>query len=94
MKYLPIFVFGVAGLPDIAIVVVDVNKGLEAQTIESLDILKKRKVPFVIALNKIDLISGWRNTGDNSLISNEIRKQDQIIQQMLDEKIYGVVGSL
>ena len=79
---------------DIAIVVVDVNKGLEAQTIESLDILKKRKVPFVIALNKIDLISGWRNTGDNSLISNEIRKQDQIIQQMLDEKIYGVVGSL
>ena len=32
---------------DIAIVVVDVNKGFEAQTIESLDILKKRKVPFV-----------------------------------------------
>jgi translation initiation factor 5B len=79
---------------DIAIVVVDVNKGLEAQTIESLGILKKRKVPFVIALNKIDLISGWRNTGDNSLISSEIKKQDPIIQQMLDEKIYDVVGSL
>ena len=31
---------------DIAIVVVDVNKGLEAQTIESLDILKNRKVPL------------------------------------------------
>jgi translation initiation factor 5B len=47
----------------------------------------------VIALNKLDLISGWRNTGDNSL-SNEIRKQDQITQRILDEKIYGVVGSL
>lgn len=78
---------------DIAIVVVDANKGLEAQTIESLEILRRRKVPFVIALNKLDLISGWRNTGDNSL-SNEIRKQDQITQRILDEKIYGVVGSL
>jgi translation initiation factor 5B len=79
---------------DIAIVVVDVNKGLEAQTIESIDILKKRKVPFVIALNKVDSISGWRNTGDNSLISKEIKKQDLVIQQRLDEKIYNVVGSL
>lgn len=79
---------------DIAIVVIDVNKGLEAQTIESIDILKKRKVPFVIALNKVDLISGWRHTGDNSLISDEIRKQDPIIQQLLDEKIYAVVGAL
>lgn len=79
---------------DIAIVVVDVNKGLEAQTIESIDILKKRKVPFVIALNKVDSISGWRNTGNNSLISNEIKKQDLVIQQMLDEKIYSVVGAL
>jgi translation initiation factor 5B len=78
---------------DIAIVVVDANKGLEAQTIESLEILRKRKVPFVIALNKLDLISGWRNSGDGSL-SNEIRKQDQITQSILDEKIYGVVGSL
>ncbi|HEY1249498.1 MAG TPA: translation initiation factor IF-2, partial [Nitrososphaera sp.] len=78
---------------DIAIVVVDANKGLEAQTIESLEILRRRKVPFVIALNKLDLISGWRNTGDNSL-SNEILKQDQITQSILDEKIYGVVGSL
>jgi translation initiation factor 5B len=78
---------------DIAIVVVDANKGLEAQTIESLEILRKRKVPFVIALNKLDLISGWRKTGDHSL-SNEIRKQDQITQSILDEKIYGVVGSL
>src|SRR5919108_5740255 len=44
---------------DIAIVVVDTNKGVEAQTVESIEILKKRKVPFVIALNKVDMITGW-----------------------------------
>lgn len=48
---------------DIAIVVADVNKGFEPQTLESIEILKKRKVPFVVALNKIDMISGWRTLG-------------------------------
>lgn len=77
---------------DIAIVVVDVNKGFEPQTIESLDILKKRKVPFVIALNKVDMVAGWRKS--SRFISEEVKKQDAGIQAALDEKIYNVVGTL
>jgi len=78
---------------DIAIVVVDVNKGLEAQTIESLDILKNRKVPFVIALNKIDQISGWKKN-NVILMAEQLKLQDPSILTFLDEKIYTVVGSL
>ena len=77
---------------DIAIVVVDVNKGFEAQTIESIDILKKRKVPFVIALNKIDRVSGWRSSSRFS--TEEVKKQEASVQTLLDEKLYGVVGTL
>jgi translation initiation factor 5B len=77
---------------DIAIVVADVNKGFEAQTIESIEILKKRKVPFVVALNKIDMVRGWRST--SRFISEEVKKQDEGVQTMLDEKLYTVVGSL
>lgn len=77
---------------DIAIVVADVNKGFEAQTVESIDILRKKKVPFVIALNKVDMISGWRSS--SRFISEEVKKQDPAVQGMLDEKIYNVVGSL
>ena len=78
---------------DIAIVVVDVNKGLEAQTVESLDILKNRKVPFVIALNKIDQISGWKKN-NVVLMAEQLKLQDPSILTFLDEKIYTVVGAL
>jgi translation initiation factor 5B len=72
--------------------VADVNKGFEPQTIESIDILKKRKVPFVVALNKVDMVRGWR-PGSN-FISEEEKKQDASVRTLLDEKIYTVVGSL
>ncbi len=78
---------------DIAILVVDTNRGFQPQTNESLKILQARKVPFVIALNKIDMISGWRNQ-DTPYVSAAIKKQDQFIQTTLDEQIYNVVGTL
>ncbi|HEU4605579.1 MAG TPA: translation initiation factor IF-2, partial [Nitrososphaera sp.] len=77
---------------DIAIVVVDVNKGFEAQTMESIDILKKRKVPFVIALNKVDMVSGWRSS--IRFVTEEVKKQEASVQTLLDEKVYTVVGTL
>jgi translation initiation factor 5B len=77
---------------DIAIIVVDVNKGFEAQTIESMDILKKRRVPFVIALNKVDMVAGWRTS--TRFISEDVKRQDATVQTLLDEKIYSVVGIL
>jgi translation initiation factor 5B len=77
---------------DIAIVVVDVNKGFEAQTIESIDILKKRKVPFVIALNKVDMVAGWRSF--TRFVSEDVKKQDVGVQALLDEKVYSVLGTL
>jgi translation initiation factor 5B len=78
---------------DLAILVVDTNKGFEPQTIESLEILVNRKVPFVVALNKVDMISGWRKS-ISPFITEEMKRQGAEILESLDMKIYNVVGSL
>lgn len=78
---------------DIAILVVDINRGFQPQTNESLKILESRKVPFVVALNKVDMISGWQAT-DDAYISQAIKKQSTSIQTSIDEQIYNVVGAL
>ncbi len=78
---------------DIAILVVDVNRGFQPQTNESLKILQSRKVPFVIALNKVDMISGWKKMA-SQFITQSIKEQEPSVQTSLDELLYNVVGTL
>ncbi|MCK4883657.1 MAG: GTP-binding protein, partial [Candidatus Diapherotrites archaeon] len=51
---------------DIAVLVVDVNQGLQPQTIEAIEILKHHKTPYIIAANKIDVVMGWRSKDTTS----------------------------
>lgn len=56
-----------SSLCDVAILVIDLMHGLEQQTIESLKMLLKRGVPFVVALNKIDRCYAWKTCKDTPI---------------------------
>ncbi|CAC12239.1 translation initiation factor IF-2 related protein [Thermoplasma acidophilum] len=80
-------------LADLAILVIDINEGIMPQTVESIDILKKFKTPFIIAANKIDLIPFFTDVKTN-LFTEFIRKQRQEYVNELDNRIYSIMNKL
>ncbi|MEM2728596.1 MAG: translation initiation factor IF-2, partial [Candidatus Bathyarchaeia archaeon] len=79
------------GIADIAILVIDVLKGFEAQTYEVIEILKSRRTPFLVAANKIDRIPGWKPY-PNAPFLESYKKQEPAVRQLLDEHIYRIIG--
>lgn len=78
---------------DIAILVIDMTKGVEPQTVESLNILKSRKTPFIVAANKIDAIKGWKSAPEISFLTS-FKNQVPEIQTELDNHVYTIIGTL
>src|SRR3989344_5308470 len=79
-------------LADLAILVIDINEGIMPQTAEVIQILKLNKTPFIIALNKIDNISGWRKSSED--LKQSIEAQASMPKQEFDEKLLTLIGSL
>ena len=80
-------------LADIAILVVDIFEGLQPQTIESLQILKQTKTPFVFAANKIDRIHGW-NTKSGRSFMKSWHSQRKDVQAIFEEKYWKLVSQV
>jgi translation initiation factor 5B len=76
---------------DIAILVINVLRGFEAQTYECVEILKARKTPFLVAANMIDRVPGW-NSYTDAPFSKTYPQQDPYVREDLDNKIYDVIG--
>ena len=79
-------------LADIAIVVIDINEGFKPQTIESINILKQSKTPFIIAANKIDLTHNWRSAKKPILANINEQQADTITH--IEKKLYELVGQI
>lgn len=90
-------------LCNLAIIIVDIRKGPAKQTIEAVHLLIESNTPFIIALNKIDTIYGWKsvveapfsisikNQKENTVDQfNKLIKQNflQFAEQGINAKLY------
>ncbi len=80
-------------IADFAILVIDILEGMEPQTYESIEILRARKTPFIIALNKVDKITGWKSFKDLPFLEAYTKQTDQAAGK-LEELVYDVVAQL
>ncbi len=80
-------------IADLAILVIDIKQGIQEQTKESINILKELKTPFVIAANKIDLINGWKTTGETSFLK-ALNKQNEFVKEELEKSINKIIWQL
>src|SRR6266705_989968 len=78
---------------DVAILVIDVTKGIEPQTVESLTILKARKTPVLICCNKIDAVPGWKSSDAGSFLENMANQRPEVLTD-LDNRLYTMMGTL
>ncbi|XP_018105286.1 eukaryotic translation initiation factor 5B isoform X2 [Xenopus laevis] len=79
-----------SSLCDISILVVDIMHGLEPQTIESLNLLKNKKCPFIVALNKIDRLYDWKKSPDTDVAAT-LKKQKKNTKDEFEERVKAII---
>lgn len=75
-----------SSLCNIAILVIDIMHGLEPQTIESIKMLRDKKTPFIVALNKIDRLYAWQAIKDNGF-RESLAKQKKSVKNEFEDRL-------
>lgn len=82
-----------ASIADLAVLTIDSTAGIQTQTLESLEILKSYKTPFLIAFTKIDRLESFIPK-TNMSFSDFISTQNEKYKMDLDKRIYDLISEL
>jgi len=82
-----------SGLCDIVILVIDIMHGIQRQTLEAIELVKMRKTPYVIALNKIDRLYGWKSEKNASSYVS-LQKQNRDVKLEFEDRVKKIITTL
>lgn len=74
-----------SSLCDTAVLVINIMEGFQITTSQCLEMLLEKKVPFVIALNQVDRLNGWKPHPKLS-IQQSLKKQSKRTRQHFQEQ--------
>ena len=77
----------------IAILIIDIVHGLNETHIELLKHFKLNKIDFIVILNKIDTIYGWKAT-KNSNLKTTFANQDKNVMRLLNDYMNNIIWKL
>lgn len=71
---------------DLGILIIDIEESIQEQTKEAIKLLKEKKIPFVVAVTKLDKINGWKSTKSPNL-REALKEQSKDMSMMLMAKL-------
>ena len=71
---------------DLGILIIDIEESIQEQTKEAIKLLKEKKIPFVVAVTKLDKINGWKTTKSPNL-REALKEQSKDMSMMLMAKL-------
>lgn len=76
---------------DLGIIIIDIEKGVEPQAVESIQMLILKHVPFIVVLTKLDKVSGWEIIDTPNLrqsIKNQSSETMTTLNMMIEDIKY------
>lgn len=78
---------------DLVILVIDIVRGVQQQTIECIKLFNEQGINFVIALNKIDRLYEWKNI-ERTFMKEKISLQNENTRQEFNDKLSLIILEL